>query len=165
VTHGKNVDETDLRILRLLRRDARLSFREIGKTINLSTGTVSDRVKNMQKNGVIKGFVTAVDPIRLGQNVSMLLEIQIDPDTSLTGFESTIEELEEASCIQYVTGDIDIILIVRCSDQEHATDVLNKVRALDGVSRVDSRMVLKSCTLCGRCGCDCSWDAPEMHEH
>jgi DNA-binding Lrp family transcriptional regulator len=164
LTHGKNVDETDLKILRLLRKDARLSFREIGKQISVSTGTVSERVKQMQALGVIKGFVTAVEPSKLGFNVTMLLEIRLHPGEKLDDFETKLTEMEEACCIQYVTGNFDMTLLVRCEDQDHATDVLNSVRGLQGVSNVDSHMVLKSCSLCGRCGCECSWEAPPLWE-
>ncbi|MCK5413743.1 MAG: winged helix-turn-helix transcriptional regulator, partial [Thermoplasmata archaeon] len=55
MTKRDELDETDLKILKLLRSDARLSFREIGKQIHVSTGTVSDRVRNLQERGVIKG--------------------------------------------------------------------------------------------------------------
>ncbi|NOQ54697.1 MAG: winged helix-turn-helix transcriptional regulator, partial [Thermoplasmata archaeon] len=81
------VDETDLKILKLLRMDARLSFREIGKQIKVSTGTVSDRVKQMQRDGIIKGFVTAIAPDKLGYQVTMLVELNV-------GREKTMEEVE-----------------------------------------------------------------------
>jgi DNA-binding Lrp family transcriptional regulator len=162
MTHGKEVDETDLKILKLLRMNARLSFREIGKQINVSTGTVSDRVKQMVEQGVIKGFVTAVAPEKMGYHISMLLEIRISHDMTLDKLEEEVTKMEEACCIQYVTGDIDMMLLVRCRDQEHATKVLDKVRVIKGVSRVESHMVLKACTLCGRCGCDCAWEPPAL---
>ncbi|MCK4969340.1 MAG: AsnC family protein, partial [Thermoplasmata archaeon] len=47
MTMSHELDDTDLKILHLLRADSRLSYREIGKRINISTGTVSERVKHM----------------------------------------------------------------------------------------------------------------------
>ncbi|MCK5413946.1 MAG: Lrp/AsnC family transcriptional regulator [Thermoplasmata archaeon] len=160
MTKRDELDETDLKILKLLRSDARLSFREIGKQIHVSTGTVSDRVRNLQERGVIKGFVTAVAPEKMGYNVTMMLELKIKHDMALSEFEMTLHGFEEASCIHYVTGDWDMMVLMRCTDQNHAAELLDKVRTLEAVQACKSHMVMKSCNLCGQCGCDCAWDAP-----
>jgi DNA-binding Lrp family transcriptional regulator len=160
MTKRGELDETDLNILKLLRSDARLSFREIGKQIHVSTGTVSERVRNMQTSGVIKGFVTAIDPSKMGYGVTVMLEISVRNDVTLSEFELTLHDFEEASCIHYVTGDWDMMVLMRCTDQEHAAEVLDRVRTLDAVNSLKSHMVMKSCNLCGRCGCDCAWNPP-----
>lgn len=152
------MDETDLKILNLLRSDARLSFREIGKQIHVSTGTVSERVRQMQDSGVIKGFVTAIAPEKMGYNVTMMLELSVKHEVPLTEFEETLSKFEEAACIHYVTGDWDMIVLVRCSDQDHAAKLLDRIRTLEAVQAIKSQMVMKSCNLCGQCGCDCAWD-------
>jgi DNA-binding Lrp family transcriptional regulator len=154
------LDETDLNILKLLRTDGRLSFREIGKQIHVSTGTVSERVRNMQDSGVIKGFVTAIAPEKMGYGVTMMLELSIKQDMTLSAFEQTLHDFEEAACIHYVTGDWDMMVLMRCTDQDHAAELLDKVRTLEAVQAIKSHMVMKSCSLCGRCGCDCSWNPP-----
>ena len=151
------IDQTDMRILDLIKMDARLSFREIGKQLNLSTGTVSERIKNMQANGVIRGFVTATDPDLLGYNISMLMCIRVSPGHPWEEVERELEKVKEACCLHAVTGEVDITVLVRTRDQDHATTVIDQIRTLKGVERVDSHMVLKSRTLCGECGCDCGW--------
>jgi DNA-binding Lrp family transcriptional regulator len=152
------VDQTDLNILDLIKRDARLSFREIGKKLGISTGTVSERIKQMQRNGVIRGFVTAVDPDVLGYRVSMLLCVRMSPSVARVDVEKALEDLDEASCIHYVTGDIDMVVLVRAKDQHHAAQVLDTVRTLEGVDRIDSHVVLNHITMCHKCGCDCGWE-------
>ena len=151
------VDQTDLRILDLIRRDARLSFREIGKNLQISTGTVSERIKQMQSNGVIRGFVTAVDPEVLGYKVSMILSIRISPSAARSDIEKTLMNLDEASCIHYVTGAIDMVVLVRAKDQHHAASVLDTVRTIEGIERIDSHVVLNNISLCDKYGCDCGW--------
>jgi DNA-binding Lrp family transcriptional regulator len=160
MTKRGELDETDLKILNLLRSNARLSFREIGKQIQVSTGTVSERVRNLQESGVIKGFVTAIAPEKMGYSVTMLLELSIKHDLTLSEFEETLHDFEEASCIHYVTGDWDMMVLMRCTDQDHAAELLDRVRTLEAVQAIKSHMVMKSCNLCGRCGCDCAWDPP-----
>ena len=156
MTQKELVDQTDLRILDLIRRDARLSFREIGKQLNLSTGTVSDRIKNMQANGVIKGFVTAVDPEVLGYSMTMIVEIRLQSGVSRAKVEKCCEDFHEVCCIHQVTGDIDFMVMFRMRDQHHAAEVLERIRETPGVASIESHVVLAQKSLCGKCGCDCA---------
>ena len=144
-----------MRILDLLRADSRLSYREIGKRIHVSTGTVSERVKNMIDSGVIRRFTTAVDPTLMGLQVPIFLRVRVDPRVSIEAVVERFKAVEETCCIHYVTGDLDMIVLVRCTDHDHASQVLVKIRTMKGVERVDSNVVLKAYPQCGRCWCDC----------
>jgi Lrp/AsnC family transcriptional regulator for asnA, asnC and gidA len=149
--HKEGIDDIDLKIISLLREDSRLSFREIGKRINVSTGTVSERVKIMMEDGVIRSFTTTVDPDKLGLKAPMFLRIRVKPEYSIEKLVSDFRDIPESCWIHQVTGDLDMIVLVRCTDHEHAANVLNKVRKLDGIALVESNMVLKAFPLCGRC--------------
>ncbi len=150
------LDSTDTHIIEILREDSRLSYREIGKRIGVSTGTVSERVKAMVRSGVIRKFTTAVDARALGLNVSMFLRVRVKPDRSIDNLVKDMSKLKEASCIHCVTGDLDIIILVRCTDHDHASRVLNEIRAMEGVASLESNVVLKAFPQCGKCLCDCS---------
>ncbi len=162
MAHKAIVDETDLKILNIIRRNARLSFREIGKQLKLSTGTVSERIKNMQANGVIKGFVTSVDPEQLGYRLTMMLKIRLSSTFPRAEAEHYFAHLAGACCLHLVTGDIDMMVLVRTKDQQAAAELLETVRTMEGVETVDSHVVLSHQTLCGNCGCDCGWGMPGM---
>lgn len=151
LTTREGIDETDLMTLDLLREDSRLSYREIGKRIHISTGTVSERVRNMIDSGVIKRFTTAVDPSKMGLKVPMFLRVRVNPRERIETLVKRFEAVDEACCVHYVTGDVDIIILVRCTDNEHAAKVLDKIRVIKGVERVDSNVVLKAFPQCGRC--------------
>jgi len=155
LTTRAGLDETDLKILDLLRADSRLSYREIGKRIHISTGTVSERVKNMMDSGVIRRFTTAVDPTLMGLQVPMFLSVRVNPMVSVDTVVKRFEDVEEACCIHNVTGDLDMIVLVRCTDHNHAAQVLDRIRTIKGIERVDSNVVLKAYPQCGRCWCDC----------
>jgi DNA-binding Lrp family transcriptional regulator len=157
MTGDANVDELDRKILELIRCRARLSYRAIGKNLGISTGTVSERIRNMEERGIITGFVTVTDPTMLGMNVSMLLCMRISTTTSRDEVVKQLEAFDETSCIHYITGDIDLIVLVRATDQVHAATVLDRVRSIKGVERVDSHVVLSHKNLCSKCGCDCGF--------
>ena len=150
-------DEMDLAILDLVKCNARLSFRAIGKKLKISTGTVSERLRHMQERGIIRGFVTVVNPALLGYSVTMLLCLRISPSVPREEVEKAVVSLEEASCVHYITGDIDMTVLIRARDQAHAAKVLDTVRLIEGVERVDSHMVLNQLNVCAKCGCDCGW--------
>lgn len=150
-----SADETDLKILELLREDSRLSFREIGKRIGVSTGTVSDRVRSMVANGVIRRFTTSVDPQKLGLAVAMFVRVRVKPNYSIDDLVKDISKLKESCCVHCVTGDLDVIVLVRCTDHDHAAAVLGQVRSMEGVASLDSNVVLKAFPQCGKCWCDC----------
>jgi DNA-binding Lrp family transcriptional regulator len=126
VSTRQEVDQTDMRILDLIKHDARLSFREIGKQLNLSTGTVSERIKNMQSSGVIRGFVTATDPNLLGYNITMFMCIRVSPGHPWEEVERELDTVKEMCCLHAVTGEVDITVLVRTRDQDHATAVIDQ---------------------------------------
>lgn len=159
MTTREIIDGTDRMILDLLREDSRLSYREIGKRIHVSTGTVSERVRNMIDSGVIMRFTTALDPVKMGLNVPMFLRIRVNPLDGIEALVKQFEEVDEVCCIHYVTGDLDMIVLVRCTDNEHAAKVLGKIRVIRGIERVDSNVVLKAYPQSGRCWCDCGTPA------
>ena len=67
------LDETDARILQLLQEDARLSFREIGKKVGVSTPTVSSRVKALEEQGIIMGYSARIDPEAINEVTSVVV--------------------------------------------------------------------------------------------
>jgi DNA-binding Lrp family transcriptional regulator len=161
MTPKEGPDATDIKILELLREDSRLSFREIGKRINLSTGTVSDRVKQMIEDGVIKKFTTTLDPLKMGLGIPMFIRIRISSDYPIEKIMEEFKEVPEACCINYVTGDLQMITMVRCTDNEHATSVLDRIRNLSGVDKVESNVVLKAIPHCDQCWCGCGLQPSE----
>ncbi|UCE75058.1 MAG: winged helix-turn-helix transcriptional regulator, partial [Methanomassiliicoccales archaeon] len=66
-------DETDRRILRMLNKDARMSFRRISRELKVSLTTVTSRVKKMELNGIISGYIPLVDPEKLGYDMLVII--------------------------------------------------------------------------------------------
>ena len=65
-----NIDETDKKILRLLQANAHLTLKDIANQINLSLTPVHDRVKRLEKEGVIDKYVTVLNKKKLGKNIA-----------------------------------------------------------------------------------------------
>lgn len=71
----KLLDPTGLKLLRALQEDARLSFSELGRRVNLSTPAVSERVRRMEEAGLIVGYHAVVDAARLGWPITAFIRL------------------------------------------------------------------------------------------
>jgi len=138
------VDELDLSILRLLRENARLSYRSIGKTLNMSTGTISQRIRKLVNTGVIKKFTTIIDSASVGKNCTLLVMLRSRPGARLEDIVKAIEALDEACCIHTITGDYNLHVMLRLVDHDAAADFLEDLRNLNGVQFLTSYVVLRS---------------------
>src|SRR5467141_5087133 len=76
-TGTRGLDDLDLRILRLLNADARKSFRDIAKAVDASLSTVSNRVRKLEEEGIIKGYAPILNEGRLGYDVLAVVGVKI----------------------------------------------------------------------------------------
>jgi DNA-binding Lrp family transcriptional regulator len=139
-----HIDEVDKSILRMLQSDARLSYRTIAKELELSTGTVSHRVKRMMDNGTIRKFSAIISPEMLGKPYTMLVMIRSRSGAQLDTIVESIEEFDESCCIHTITGDFHLQVIVRLQDNHTAAEFLERLRNLPGVEFITSYVVLRS---------------------
>jgi DNA-binding Lrp family transcriptional regulator len=138
------VDDLDVSILRLLRDNARLSYRSIGKTLNMSTGTISQRIRKLVDTGVIKKFTTIIDSASVGKHCTLLVMIRSRPGARLEDIVREIEALDESCCIHTITGDFNLHVMLRLPDHDAAADFLEELRNLEGVQFLTSYVVLRS---------------------
>ncbi len=138
------VDELDINILKLLRDDARLSFRNIGKELNMSTGTISQRVKRLVNDGVIRKFTCIIDPAKVGKHCTVLVMVRSRPGAKLEDIVKEIEALDEACCIHTITGDFNLHVMLRLKNHSAAAEFLENLRNMPGIQFITSFIVLQS---------------------
>ena len=83
---ANDLDDVDRQILKLLRDDARLSAREIGRRIGVSAGTVGTRVRRLEHSGVIRGYRAVVEPAAVGRPLGFMVGLQIAQGTHSTEY-------------------------------------------------------------------------------
>ena len=91
------VDQTDSEILRLLREDGRLSWRDLGAAVGLSANAAADRVRRLRNDGVIRGFVALIDPAAGGRNLEALVGITLSPGVDSDSSRSSASKLPHVS--------------------------------------------------------------------
>jgi DNA-binding Lrp family transcriptional regulator len=127
------VDETDRRILEVLRTDARASVREVAARLHLSRASAYARVRRLQDSGVIRAFTTVVDPAALGLGLPAYVHVRIKQN-SWKRVKERVLALPEAVHVALVAGDADVTLLVRTRDAEHLRElVLERIQAMPEV--------------------------------
>ena len=141
-----NLDETDLRILDLLQRDAGLSIAEIAEQVGLSSSPAWRRIERLKKDGVILRQVTLLDHEKLGLTFEVMASVKLQQPTreSLERFEAAIGEWPEVVECVSVTGAVDYMLRIVARNIHAYDDFLrDKMLALGLVSDVQSRIVIR----------------------
>src|SRR5206468_6385953 len=112
--HGPAMlDERDLVILRALQEDARATYAEIGERVGLAASTVHERVRKLERAGVIRGYRAEVDAESLGLFVTSMVSIMpLDPRQP-DDLPDRVREFPEVEACHSVAGDENYILKIR----------------------------------------------------
>jgi Lrp/AsnC family leucine-responsive transcriptional regulator len=138
------MDETDSEILRLLREDGRLSWRDLGAAVGLSANAAADRVRRLRADGVIRGFVALIDPAAGGRHLEALVGITLSPGVDSDQFAIEASRLSQVIEVLHLTGAPDYQLRVACKDTAELDTLLRTLRLRHGAADTDTTIVLRS---------------------
>jgi DNA-binding Lrp family transcriptional regulator len=146
-------DEKDKQILTVLRSNARLSTKQIAKKTNIPITTVFNRIKNLEKNGIIKYYTAILDKKKLGRGVSanILLNINFDKLSKKMMNEEDLADkllrIPGIEAVETMSGEADIILKVSVEDIDKLNELLTKkLRGFEEIVNVKTFIILKSFT-------------------
>lgn len=142
------LDKYDRRILEVLQKQGRISNQDLAEAINLSPSPCLRRVRQMEEEGLIDGYVALLNARKLGLNLMAFIQISMDRHTPerFEDFENTIAGYPEVLECHLITGqsaDYVLKVIVRDMDS-YQQFLLQKLTRIEGVSGVQSSFVLKS---------------------
>jgi DNA-binding Lrp family transcriptional regulator len=138
-----HLDETDVKILKALTLDARLSSRQIAKQCGVSIGTVLSRIKRMENEGIIRGYSALLDQEKLGYELTVVSEITVSKGRLLE-VENEIARLPNVCCVYDVTGLIDAVIIAKFKNREELGKFTKRLLAIPFVERTNTHVVLTS---------------------
>jgi Lrp/AsnC family leucine-responsive transcriptional regulator len=128
------VEETDRKILTLLAADGRMSFTDLGKATGLSTSAVHQRVKRLEKRGLIKGYGATIDHDQLGLPLTAFVSITpIDPSEP-DDYPQRLADIAEIESCWSVAGEESYILKARVPTPADLEDLLARIRSAANVS-------------------------------
>lgn len=133
------VDGIDKTILNFLMEDAKKPILEIARSIGITGAAVHQRLRKLEKSGLIEGSKLILDPRMLGYKTMAFVGVYLDKAVSNPQAVKKLSEISEVIECHYTTGNWSIFLKILCRDNEHLMQVLNKdIQAIDGVSRTET---------------------------
>ena len=138
----RSIDQIDSELLRLLRGDGRMPYRDLGAAVGLSANAVADRVRRMRRIGVISRFTILTDPAALGERLEAIVDVRLAPDQDDAGFETAVSHLPNILEDIHLTGPTDHQLRVACRDVSDLNKLLRTLKQQCGVVHTDTRVVL-----------------------
>ncbi|WP_407931603.1 Lrp/AsnC family transcriptional regulator, partial [Ignavibacterium album] len=141
------IDSIDKQILTILQQDAQITNVELSRKIGISPPAMLERVKRLEKNGIIKRYVAIIDPSKVSKGIFALVSVSLSAHqlASIDQFTKQINKLDEVLECYHVAGEEDFILKIAVSSiEEYENFILNKLIKLNGVSKVNTKFVLST---------------------
>ncbi|GAU83780.1 Lrp/AsnC family transcriptional regulator [Bosea sp. 2KB_26] len=120
------IDELDRNIIDILAGDARISLKELAQRVNLSSPSVSERLRRLEERGVIRAFTVDIDPHAIGYQLQAIVRIRPLPG-KLHAVQQLIEEIPEFSECDKVTGDDCFIGRLHLRSIEQLDQILDRI--------------------------------------
>ncbi len=135
------VDELDKKIIRVLNKNARKSFREIARMVDTSVTGVIHRIKKFENSGVIKGYIPLVNPEYFGLNLIAIIALRISQGKLLEA-QKEIAKDSRVVAVYDITGEWDSLIIGYFKEREDLNMFIKNVLSMKYVDRTVTHIVL-----------------------
>ena len=138
-------DAKDQELLTLLQEDSKRTTKEYAYRMGLSTTAVYERIKRLEKTGVIRKYVALVDKTKVNKAFMVLCHVKLIQHIKeyVLQFEREVVQLEEVSECYHISGDYDYILKVNVSNIEAYREfMVTKLTAIKNIGSTQSSFVI-----------------------
>lgn len=141
------LDRTDLRLLAVLQREARITNADLAERVKLSPSACLRRVQRLEQAGVIAGYSALLDAQAVGLGLQAFVRVQLSTHDSgtLANFIERVQAWDEVVACHALTGDMDYLLQIYVEDLEHFSRfLLDRLLNASGVGDLNSSFVLRT---------------------
>jgi DNA-binding Lrp family transcriptional regulator len=135
------IDDVDLEIIRRLKENSKLTYKEIAEAMGISIGAAYNRIKRLEEYGVIRGYTINIDYSKLGYDLTAIIMLQVD-GPHIVEVEEKLAKYEENMSVYDVTGDFDIVVIAKVRDREHLNKLIKGILTIPHVRRTVTSIAL-----------------------
>lgn len=135
------MDEMDEKIVRILKKNSRMTYVDIGRAVGLSEGAVRNRVQTLLESGMIRKFTIEVDT---SIAVRALTMISVNPSIPTSLVSETVGGLPAIERIYEITGEYDIVAVVASPNIEGINQCIEEIRGIEGVVKTNTMIVLRT---------------------
>jgi len=138
------LDDKDMDILRLLKKNAKSTTQEISRILNIPITTVHNRIKKLESSGIIEKYTVVLNQRKLGRKVSARLMIRVTKLADQFKICNEVLNLEAVEKVYQITGDYDIVASVRVNDIEDLHSlIMTQLRTMPEIRNTSTTIVLK----------------------
>jgi Lrp/AsnC family transcriptional regulator for asnA, asnC and gidA len=138
------IDNTDIRILEILRDDAKKPFTEVARRVNVSQGTVHVRMTKLEDAGIVEKTTLKLNYAKLGYDITAFIGIFLEKSALYDKVVAKLKEIQEITSIHYTTGNYSMFVKIHCRDTNHLKKVLHdKMQQVDGIERTETMISLE----------------------
>jgi len=135
------MDHLDERIIELLSTDGRKSYRDIARTLSVSLSTVSNRIKALEQQGVIRGYRAIVDTEKLGYTLTALINLKISRG-KLIEVQQIIAKDPHVEAVFDITGDWDSLVRAHFKETRDLNTFIKRILTIPDVERTNTQLIL-----------------------
>jgi len=135
------MDELDFKILEKLNENARKSYREIARELNVSLTTVSNRITKMEDEKVIERYIPLINQEKIGYDLTAVINVKISHG-KLIEVQERISKDNHVSGVYDITGEWDSLIIAHFKDRRDLNGFIKGVLSMDNVEKTNTQIVL-----------------------
>lgn len=135
------MDETDVKVLKKLLSDARMSYRKVAEEIGVSAPTVLARVEKLESEGIIRSYSTLIDHEKLGYDLTAIIEITATKG-KIVDLERQIAKFSNVCAVYDITGLTDMVVVAKFKNRKELSNFVKRDLSLPYVDRTNTHLVL-----------------------
>lgn len=142
----KELDQTNRKILNILQQNGRITNAEISERVGLSPATTLERLKKLERQGYIRGYVALLDRKKVDRGTLAFAHVSLTQHTreTVSGFKEAIAELPEVLEVFHMAGEYDFILKLALESVSHYEEfAVNRLTSIPFIGRIRTSFVLR----------------------
>ena len=135
------MDDLDYKIIEKLNQDARKSYREIARELDVSLTTISNRIKKMENEKIIERYIPLINQEKIGYDLTAVINVKISHG-KLIEVQEKISKDKHVSNVYDITGDWDSLIIAHFKDRKDLNSFIKNILSMDNVEKTNTQIVL-----------------------
>lgn len=138
----KKLSKLDLDILQITQKDCKKPLEKIANELNQPSSTIYYRIKQMEKNGIIRGYYTDINPAKLGKNFWGIISVRAKYGPryhEIVG--KKLSEIKDIQKLYFVWGDWDFLAIATAENNEEFLKMINQITNMKEIERTSTQIV------------------------
>lgn len=138
------MDATDIKILKLLQENSRISVSQLSKSVNMSLSAVSERLRKLETSEIISQYTTILNPLKLEKDLAVMMTISLENPENAKEFLEFIQSEKEITECHYITGAYDYMLKIITKNTSTLEHIMNKIKTIPNVKKTQTNVILSS---------------------